>query len=98
MPVLQEGVDPHSAVDAAHAWIELTALGWTAYQPVPGAVVAALFKVCSAKRPARDEAAGHRLATRRTSSRSSAARAVAATCRCAGQSDGRTVTGAVSLR
>ncbi len=40
---------PVPAVDGAHAWADLAALGWSAYQPVPGAIITPLCKGCSAK-------------------------------------------------
>ena len=40
---------PVPAVDAAHAWADLATLGWTTYQPVPGAVITSLCKACAPK-------------------------------------------------
>ena len=40
---------PVAAVAPAHAWEDFEKLGWVTYQPVPGAVVAALCKVCGEK-------------------------------------------------
>jgi hypothetical protein len=40
---------PVAAVDATHAWEDMEKLGWSSYQPVPGAVVASLCKACGEK-------------------------------------------------
>ncbi len=40
---------PVAAVDDAHAWADLEALGWSIYLPVPSAIPTALCKACGEK-------------------------------------------------